>query len=156
MKALQDFELAIYHILTVVFNFLDTATLMASAQVNAAWRDVAIFEWNCRLRRLNGWVDEARHGLFWTTIHNTEAVLIGSFVNGMLYPWLSTTPRDMLDIVVPRGQEQGMLQVLRDAGYDKESRRLDGIGFRNRKVQSTWILFNSTACRFHVLSAYIH
>jgi len=145
--ALWDYDLGFFDILTDVFNFFDVTTLMTSAQVCQSWSEIARLEWNWRLRMLSCWVDETHHEHFWMTIHNTEGVLTGAFVNRILYRSFGLARVAILDIVVPRGQPEDILQILRDVGYSQQSGRMPGNPICNPKVKWTWTLFNTEAHR---------
>ena len=150
--ALQEFEISLLDIWTVVFSFFDLTTLTTSARVCRNWANIATHEWNLRLHMLNCWVDGAHHERFWNTIYNIQAALTGAFVNRMVYWNFSLASIAMLDIVVPLGKAEEILQVLGDAGYGKVGEPQNGNVVRNRRVRSRRILFNTTACPFCVLS----
>jgi len=139
-----------FDIWTVVFSFFDITTLITSARVCRDWDSIAKHEWNLRFQMLNCWVDEAHQERFWTTIYEIHAALTGAFVNRMLYRSFSLARIAVLDIVVPLGKAEEILQVLRGAGYDKVGGARGGKAMRNKRVHSTRVLFNTTA-RFHVL-----
>jgi len=153
--AFQEFVVTMLDIWTVIFRFFDFTTLITSARVCSDWGYIARHEWNLRFQMLNCWVNEAHQERFWTTIYDTRAALTGAFVNRILYWSFSLARIAMLDIVVPLGKAEEILQVLRDAGYDKVGGARNGKVVRNGKVHSTRVLFNTTARSFRVLFFWI-
>ena len=135
---------------TVVFSFFDSTTLIMSVQVCRDWANIAEYEWNLRIQMLNCWVDKAHYERFWTMIYQIQAALTGRFVNRMLYWNFSLASIAMLDIVVPLEKAEEILQVLRDARYNKVGGLRNRRVMCNRRVQLMRILFNTMACPFRV------